>query len=148
MNGGRAEQIGAPMEVYENPATQFVAGFIGSPAMNFLPGKTDGAGRVALDGGGTVRAAGGAIAAGGAVTVGIRPEHLVPCTAAEATLAGTVEMVEQLGADSLLHVAHGGATLVARVAHGAQPTVGATLHLGADPAHIYLFAADTGARLR
>src|SRR5476651_2351145 len=54
MNAGRAEQIGTPMEVYENPATVFVAGFIGSPAMNFLEGKSDGNGRVALDGGGSV----------------------------------------------------------------------------------------------
>jgi ABC-type sugar transport system ATPase subunit len=147
MNGGRAEQIGAPMEVYENPATQFVAGFIGSPAMNFLSGKAGGGGRIALDGGGALRAASGDVAAGAAVTVGIRPEHLVPCAAAEAVLAGSVEMVEQLGADSLLHVAHGGATVIARVPHGAQPAVGSTLHLGADPAHVYLFAADTGARI-
>ena len=45
MNAGRAEQIGTPMEVYEDPATRFVAGFIGSPSMNFLPGKGDGGGK-------------------------------------------------------------------------------------------------------
>ena len=45
MNAGRAEQIGTPMEVYENPATLFVAGFIGSPAMNFLPGRAEGGGQ-------------------------------------------------------------------------------------------------------
>ena len=56
MNAGRAEQIGTPMEVYENPATLFVAGFIGSPAMNFLPGKAEGDGRIALEHGGAVRA--------------------------------------------------------------------------------------------
>ena len=44
MNAGRAEQVGTPMEVYDNPATQFVAGFIGSPSMNFLPGKGAGSG--------------------------------------------------------------------------------------------------------
>src|SRR5665811_255313 len=54
MNAGRAEQIGRPLEVYENPATVFVAGFIGSPAMNFLEGRSDGNGAVALDGGGSV----------------------------------------------------------------------------------------------
>src|ERR1700719_3991363 len=53
MNAGRAEQIGTPMEVYENPATVFVAGFIGSPAMDFLEGKSDSTRRVALDGGGS-----------------------------------------------------------------------------------------------
>src|SRR6058998_475659 len=54
MNAGRAEQIGTPMEVYENPATVFVAGFIGSPAMNFLEGKSEGGGKIALDGSGSV----------------------------------------------------------------------------------------------
>ena len=83
MNAGRAEQIGAPMDVYENPATQFVAGFIGSPAMNFLPGKVDGTIRIALDGGGAARGSRPSPAAGRAVTVGIRPEHLVPCAAAD-----------------------------------------------------------------
>ena len=52
MNAGRAEQIGTPMEVYENPQTIFVAGFIGSPAMNFVAGKANGDGRIALDHGG------------------------------------------------------------------------------------------------
>src|SRR5579864_1930431 len=55
MNAGRAEQIGSPMEVYENPQTMFVAGFIGSPAMNFMPGKANGDGRIALTHGGEVR---------------------------------------------------------------------------------------------
>ncbi len=53
MNAGRAEQIGAPMEVYRNPATRFVAGFIGSPSMNFLPAKASGGNRFTLDAGGT-----------------------------------------------------------------------------------------------
>ncbi len=54
MNAGRAEQIGTPMEVYENPASVFVAGFIGSPAMNFLAAKVEGGGRIVLDGGGPI----------------------------------------------------------------------------------------------
>src|ERR1700692_3637715 len=56
MNAGRAEQIGTPMEVYENPASVFVAGFIGSPAMNFLAGTAESGGRVTLNGGGTIAA--------------------------------------------------------------------------------------------
>src|SRR5947199_272216 len=78
MNAGRAEQIGTPMEVYENPATVFVAGFIGSPAMNFLDGTSDGNGRVALDGGGSVPIA-AKLAAGRELAVGIRTEHFTPC---------------------------------------------------------------------
>src|SRR5213080_1744449 len=58
MNAGRSEQIGTPMDVYENPATVFVAGFIGSPSMNFLAGKSEGDGRIALEHGGSVAVAG------------------------------------------------------------------------------------------
>ena len=72
MNAGRAEQVGTPMEVYENPATRFVAGFIGSPSMNFLPGKGAGAGKVALGHGGIVRYAAGQVDTGRDVVVGMR----------------------------------------------------------------------------
>ena len=80
MNGGRAEQIGTPMEVYQDPQTVFVAGFIGSPAMNFLPGRGAADGSVALDHGGTVQPA-VRIAAGAPVTIGLRPEHMTPAAA-------------------------------------------------------------------
>ena len=88
MNAGRAEQIGTPMEVYENPATQFVAGFIGSPSMNFLAGRSEGGGRIALDHGGFVRHANGTAEAGRAVTVGLRPEHLAPRRSGDGGLVG------------------------------------------------------------
>src|SRR2546429_2096189 len=74
MNAGRAEQIGTPMNVYEDPQTMFVAGFIGSPAMNFITGKAAGDGVVALDHGGTARA-NVRIEGGRTITIGIRPEH-------------------------------------------------------------------------
>ena len=147
MNAGRAEQIGTPMEVYENPATQFVAGFIGSPAMNFLSGRTAADGRVALEHGGVTRSR-VAVEAGRNVAVGVRPEHLVPCAATEGILSGTVEMVEQLGADTLVHVAHGREAIVARLPHGTQPEVGTTLSLATDPARVYIFDGSTGARMR
>src|SRR6186713_3203466 len=71
MNAGRAEQIGTPMEVYENPATVFVAGFIGSPAMNFLPGRMADGHRVVLEGAGSLPAT-VSLPAGTEVTVGLR----------------------------------------------------------------------------
>ena len=148
MNAGRAEQIGTPMEVYENPATRFVAGFIGSPSMNFLPGKGAGAGRVALNHGGIVRYASGQVETGRDVIVGIRPEHLVACDPADAFFAGTVELVEQLGADTLSHLAHGPDLPIVRQPHGQHPEPGATLHVAADPSRVYLFDAQSGARLR
>src|SRR6188768_1104249 len=107
MNAGVAEQIGSPMDVYEDPATRFVAGFIGSPSMNFLAGKGAGAGKIALEHGGIVRYANGQVETGRDVVVGIRPEHLTAADPADAMFAGTVEMVEQLGADTLVHIAHG-----------------------------------------
>ena len=148
MNAGRAEQIGTPMEVYENPATRFVAGFIGSPSMNFLPGKGAGAGRVALNHGGIVRYASGQVETGRDVIVGIRPEHLVACDPADAFFAGTVELVEQLGADTLSHLAHGPDLPIVRQPQGQHPEPGATLHVAADPSRVYLFDAQSGARVR
>jgi sn-glycerol 3-phosphate transport system ATP-binding protein len=146
MNAGRAEQIGTPMDVYQNPATVFVAGFIGSPAMNFLDGKSTGEGRVALDGSGTVSSNVNA-AAGHQVAVGIRPEHLVPCKPSEANVVGSVEMVEALGADTLIHVAVAGRTVIARLPQGTAATVGEPIALSASREHVYLFDAQTGARL-
>ena len=148
MNAGRAEQIGTPMDVYENPATQYVAGFIGSPSMNFLAGRSQGSGGIALDHGGAVRHASGTAESGRAVTVGIRPEHLAPSGAGDALFSGSVEMVEQLGADTLVHLSHGDDLLTARLPHGTLPDVGSTLHLSADAARVYLFDAVTGARIR
>src|SRR4051812_46928732 len=106
MNAGRAEQVGSPMEVYENPQTIFVAGFIGSPAMNFVAAKSTGNGAITLNQGGSVRSANVKAETGRAVTVGIRPEHLHPTGEADGSVSGTVEMVEQLGADTLVHIAH------------------------------------------
>jgi sn-glycerol 3-phosphate transport system ATP-binding protein len=146
MNAGRAEQIGTPMEVYENPATVFVAGFIGSPAMNFIDGASEGGRRVALGGGGTL-AVNADIAAGRRVTVGIRPEHLTPCNPSAANLVGSIEVVEALGADTLIHVSVAGRTLIARLAHGAPAGIGEPIALAAAPARVYLFDADSGARL-
>ncbi len=148
MNAGRAEQIGTPMEVYENPATLFVAGFIGSPAMNFLPARGAGGSTFDLLAGGRITSAVGGAAAGAAVTVGVRPEHLVPCGEADAMVSGPVEMVEQLGADTLIHIGHGAEMIIARLPHGFHPEVGSTLHATADPARLFLFDSATGERLR
>lgn len=85
MNGGRADQIGAPLEVYANPATEFVAGFIGSPPTNFL--KAD-----LVD-----------TAMPGTVTVGVRPEHIRFSDTA-ALIHGKVLYTEALGAETLIHM--------------------------------------------
>jgi len=82
------------------------------------------------------------------VMVGVRPEHLTPCGERDAILSGPVEMVENLGADALIHIGHGGNTVIARLPHGASPAVGSTFCVAADPARVFAFDAATGARLR
>src|SRR5690242_14441851 len=148
MNAGRAEQIGTPMEVYENPQTMFVAGFIGSPAMNFMAAKATGNGPIALDQGGTVRAADVKVEAGRAIAVGIRPEHLHPVAEGDGGVSGTVEMVEQLCADTLEHIGHSGGLVIARLPHGVQPEIGTRFSVTADPARVFLFDPTSGARIR
>ena len=146
MNAGRAEQIGTPMDVYQNPASVFVAGFIGSPAMNFLEGSVDGAGRVTLDGGGSV-AIPGKVAAG-STRDGRRPARAPhTCKPSEANIVGSVEVVEALGADTLIHVAVAGRSIIARLAQGARAEIGEPIALAAARDKIYLFDAASGARL-
>src|SRR5438876_4438752 len=92
MNAGRAEQIGAPLEVYARPATTFVAGFIGSPPMNLMPARLNGR----------------------EVLLGVRPEHLEPCGESDAEFVADVDLVEPLGADTLAHGTVEGTRIVVR----------------------------------
>ena len=153
MNAGVADQIGTPMDVYDRPASVFVAGFIGSPAMNFLAAKV-GQDRKSVDLAGTN--ANGAIslplavptsaAVGTAVALGVRPEHLHP--AADGPLQFEVELAEPLGADTLLHGRFGAARELVTVRQGghviARP--GEMRHFKAEPGHLHLFDSQTGKR--
>ncbi len=124
MNAGRAEQIGAPLEVYATPATTFVAAFIGSPPMNLMP--------VSLN--------------GRKVLLGVRPEHLEPCAESDAAFVATVDLVEPLGADTLAHGAVEGTRIVVRLS-GAQRVSEGRLPLRFDPAQRHYFDAGSGARI-
>jgi sn-glycerol 3-phosphate transport system ATP-binding protein len=149
MNAGRAEQIGSPLDVYETPATTFVAGFIGSPAMNMLPARlaTD-ASSVEL---GDVRLAMKAPPhhAGKEVTLGIRPEHVVPAQGTTGAFALAVDFVEALGADTLAHGSIGRSRLqlTVRLPGGARVASGDVLSLTAPPERLHLFDAGSGMRL-
>jgi sn-glycerol 3-phosphate transport system ATP-binding protein len=148
MNLGMVEQIGRPIEVYDNPATLFVAGFIGSPAMNFLAGKRRGD---EVDIGGEIRVPLPSelrAAAPEAIVVGVRPEHLEPGAGAGTVFRFKVETVEALGADSLVHAQFGGDSIVARVEGHATPEPGAQLAFTAMPGKLYFFDAATGKRVR
>jgi sn-glycerol 3-phosphate transport system ATP-binding protein len=149
LNAGRIEQIGRPLEVYGRPASRFVAGFIGSPAMSFVDARL-GADGSTVDLGGSVlrlpRPLPGA--AGRPVVLGIRPEHLRPASGEGAALALTVEWVEALGADT---VAHGrlpsGAGLAVRLDGACRPRPGDVLPLALEPQNLHLFSVEDGRRL-
>ncbi|MCK6450904.1 MAG: sn-glycerol-3-phosphate import ATP-binding protein UgpC [Alphaproteobacteria bacterium] len=146
MNAGVAEQIGTPMELYARPASVFVAGFIGSPSMNFLPGRLAG-GVVGLAGGTSIPVNGAAPSAAGEVTVGIRPEHVEP-GAPGAPLKLKVELIERLGSESLIYGRlEGGGELTARIDGEREIATGATLALGVTTRHLHLFDRASGKRL-
>jgi sn-glycerol 3-phosphate transport system ATP-binding protein len=152
MNAGVAEQVGTPMEVYRRPASIFVAGFIGSPAMNFLPGRIAAGGNaVELPGGETLASDAPLGAAGRAVTVGIRPEHLAVASDAPPgrALHVTADLVEALGADTLVHGRLGGVedAILARLPGGATTRAGDRLSLAVPPDALHLFDAETGKAL-
>ena len=148
MNAGIVEQIGRPIDVYDDPASLFVAGFIGSPAMNFLPGKR--AGDAVDVGGGVLVPLPAELRTGApqAITVGVRPEHLELGEGAGPVFRFKVDTVEALGADSLVHGLLGDAMLVARVDGHATPEAGASLVFHARDGKLHFFDTASGKRLR
>jgi multiple sugar transport system ATP-binding protein len=145
MNGGNVEQIGSPLELYDNPANLFVAGFIGSPAMNFLPCQAA-AGKpaqVALADGSRI-AAPVFESAGNAFTLGVRPEHFA---ITDDGVPADVIVVEPTGADTQVYckVAGSDVTVVSRERHTFKP--GSRIHLQPQPGKTFLFDASTGRRL-
>ncbi|MGF1560804.1 MAG: sn-glycerol-3-phosphate ABC transporter ATP-binding protein UgpC [Geminicoccaceae bacterium] len=148
LNAGRIEQIGAPLEVYERPASTFVAGFIGSPAMNLLPARF-------TDDGRRLEAAGGQVRlpiqgpAEMPVTLGFRPEHLHVHHGGGPDVTLDVDWIEALGADTVVH-GHCGAdaaTITVRLEGGTRIGYGDRLPLALDPRRAHLFDVTTGARL-
>ncbi|WP_412558218.1 sn-glycerol-3-phosphate import ATP-binding protein UgpC [Thalassospira sp. MIT1370] len=149
MNGGIAEQIGTPIDIYEKPATRFVAGFIGSPAMNFLDGVISDDGKHVTVGDGVMLDIDHNIAGGRAVVAGIRPEHLSIAPAGQGTINATVRMVESLGAETLVYLDFGSkadnVTLRLQGTHNFSRTDALGLTVPADKIH--LFDTESGKRL-
>jgi sn-glycerol 3-phosphate transport system ATP-binding protein len=162
MSAGKALQTGPPQEVYSRPANLFVAGFIGSPAMNLIRGRADGsqvtAGELAFRAG----------VPAGDVVVGIRPESLVLAADAAPSLDLEVDLVEPLGESALVHGTVAGtaaasgaeeeqeilvprdsrAPVTAIFAAASQPAPGDRVRVGVAPDRIYLFDAATGDAIR
>ena len=146
---GVAEQIGTPVEVYEKPASLFVASFIGSPAMNLLTGRVNNEGtHFELDGGIELPLNGGYRQyAGRKMTLGIRPEHIALSSQAEGGVPMVMDTLEILGADNLAHGRWGEQKLVVRLAHQERPTAGSTLWLHLPENQLHLFDGETGQRV-
>lgn len=153
LNQGRVQQIGTPLEVYYRPANRFVAGFIGSPPMNFIEGRIE-----QLDGlrfvgeGGRVQLVLDATAwpelrPGQAVTLGVRPEAVTLAMPKQTAVQGRVETIEVLGAITHLYVRIGQTTVVAQVDAPQRPEPGQPISLHIDGARIHLFDAETGQAL-
>jgi multiple sugar transport system ATP-binding protein len=153
MRDGRIEQTGTPLALYDHPANQFVAGFIGSPAMNFLPAtlrRSAGANEVELHDGTRLAAppmAGGVD--GQPVVLGTRPEHLtlVDGSAAGGSIPARVVVMEPTGMDTFVACRHESTELAAvfRERHDFAP--GSTIHLAPDLQRAHLFDAQSGQRL-
>jgi multiple sugar transport system ATP-binding protein len=140
LQGGRIEQVGTPLELYNRPDNLFVAGFIGSPRMNLLPGKVVRPGTVALgEAGREVACQTGGLAAGAAVTLGIRPEHLA-LAAPDGGVPLAIELVERLGGESYLYGASPGLPQITlRLDGQSEHQRGSTVALGFPQHHLHLF---------
>jgi multiple sugar transport system ATP-binding protein len=156
INEGVLQQIGTPKELYESPLNRFVAGFIGSPSMNFITLtveeqggsvllRGDGA-EVALDDAQSARLRG---STGKSFVLGVRPEHLAVGGAdgAGLTLTADVDVIEFLGNDELIHAQSGGHDIVAIVDADAALTVGEKVVLTAAPRRLHLFDIESGLSL-
>ena len=149
MRDGRIEQMGSPLELYDRPANVFVAGFIGSPAMNFVPvtlRRSGGRASLELADGSHLEAPLGSGGSDGQpVVLGTRPEHLR--LAAEGGIVSRVVVMEPTGADTFVSCRHGATEVSAvfRERHNFAP--GSTIHLLPDLQRAHLFDAGSGQRL-
>jgi multiple sugar transport system ATP-binding protein len=155
LKDGLLQQVDTPRELYENPANSFVAGFIGSPSMNLKTVPLNGEG-AALDGHTVPLPRASLDAASGEglreITFGIRPESLRLVSAGEEGLTLTVELVEELGADALLHgtigIGSSNERFVVRTDRHSLPRIGEKVTVAIrDPSEVRLFHPETGKRL-
>ena len=150
LDAGHIAQVGKPLELYHYPANRFVAGFIGSPKMNFLPVKVTGVEpqrvQVELPNRQQVwlPVEGTDVVVGSNLSLGVRPEHLLPGEIAEVTLSGEVQVVEQLGNETQIHIQIPAIrqNLVYRQNDVVLVEEGATFAIGLPPHRCHLFRED------
>ncbi|MCA1493116.1 ABC transporter ATP-binding protein [Sinorhizobium alkalisoli] len=150
LRAGRIEQVGTPLELYNRPANRFVAGFIGSPHMNFLEGtveSTHSSRAITTLAGGhrlEVPVGSAAVTKGARIALGVRPHHIA--LGGEASIPAKIRLVESLGAETVLHadVAGQKVLVVAPGQHHLEPGADIGLSLSAAPIHVF---DDKGLRL-
>ena len=159
MNEGRIEQVGPPLDLYNRPLNRFVAGFLGSPRMNFVAATVTGADATGvtltvpgLDGTLTVPLPHGGLGVGDRATLGIRPEAFTDDPATGPALHGTIAVIESLGRETLLYLDAGAVRAFDSESHEGHFAVhrtrqitarlGDPLRLGLDPRAVYLFDAS------
>jgi multiple sugar transport system ATP-binding protein len=147
MNAGRIEQQGSPTALYDRPANTFVAGFLGSPSMNFIEGVYDGQGSVTAASGLRLPAPSGLPFAGETVIAGVRPEHFEVVPRDQSANAAMVNIIEPTGQDTLLHVDAGGTPLTVSVRRRLAVRPGETIGLSALASELHLFSRRDGQRL-
>ena len=150
MNDGRIEQVGAPLEIYDRPENLFVAEFLGSPAMNLLPGKvvfSDDAAAVELENGALLPLPNkGDLQSDQKIIYGIRPEHIV-LAGDDKGLAITLTLVEPAGWETHLHADLAGVTLRLLSIDRVNARPGDPARLAIDTRHLHLFDPETGRRI-
>src|SRR3982075_874146 len=147
MHDGVVEQIGTPLELYDRPDNQFVAGFIGSPAMNFLKGKVRRNGGASFEGPNGLKlplAGAPANSDGRPAVYGVRPEHF---TIADDGAEAEIVVVEPTGSETQVFAKLGGEQVVAVLRERHQFSPGAKVRLKPDPSLVHLFDDTTGKRL-
>jgi multiple sugar transport system ATP-binding protein len=151
MNGGVVQQVGSPLDLYDRPANLFVAGFIGSPAMNMFDGiyRAHGAGPAVEVQGGARIALGRAYQAqdGAQVTAGMRPEHIPVGATAEPGIPCNVELVEPTGFGTILHVRPFGTILKAFTLERDAAAIGDAVSIRLPAERLHLFDGQSGQRL-
>jgi ABC-type sugar transport system ATPase subunit len=153
MDKGSVQQIGTPEEVYEAPASTFVAAFMGAPPMNLVPASLSEGGTIELPGGTRLDPPAKLLARldaarGREIWFGIRPEHLVHAPrAAKPDITAYAGVVEPLGSDTMVQFDLGGSTLIARMPPKSVRAPGDPLALTIDPRDVHVFDRATGRRL-
>ncbi len=150
MNKGTIEQVGTPSEIYHNPASTYVAGFVGSPAMNFLPAQISASRQgVTLGGGQTIAVDAPAVAGrdGKLVQIGLRPEEIAIAAPGAPGLVTRFEFAEELGAARLYHLTYEDLTLSVLSTEYRHYTPGEDVILQIPASAVHLFDADTGRKL-